>query len=73
MKVDYFPNINLMVWRKSIVELKQREVAERIGYTRQYYALVECGKHNGGKKFWKALQIAFDYSDATIKYLQEKC
>lgn len=44
-------------------KLSQQEMAEKIGYRRAMYSLVESGKREGRRAFWTALQAAFNVPD----------
>lgn len=43
--------------------LTQEQMAERMGWSRQYYAKAENGKSIGSIRFWQRLQEAFDVPD----------
>ena len=44
-------------------DLKQREMAEKIGVPRETYVCVENGTRNGKPEFWDKFQRAFGIQD----------
>lgn len=48
----------LAEWRKNI-GFTQAKIAEKLGYSRTYYAQVETGFRIGGAEFWRRLQELF--------------
>lgn len=51
--------------------LTQKEMAVKMGVTRQTYANVENGKRSGNSEFWDALQKAFDIPDSEMYTLMK--
>lgn len=43
--------------------LTQQQMANKMGWSRQYYAKTENGRSNGSITFWNRLQYAFDLPD----------
>ena len=56
------PNIALQQLRGSR-NLSQMELGEKLGYTRQYIARIECGISEGKKAFWLDVQTFFNIPD----------
>lgn len=46
--------------------LTQAEFAEKLGYSRSQYALIEQGKRNGTQDFWQKLQEVFSVNDCAM-------
>lgn len=61
---------NLKVFRVK-QKLNQKEMAEKIGVSRQVYSYIERGKRNGSTDFWQALQKVFAIPDAEMWQLQK--
>lgn len=47
-------------------KMTQAEFAEKVGYSRSQYALIEQGNRNGTQDFWNKLQAAFDIADSEM-------
>lgn len=50
-------------------ELTQKQLAERIGCTRENYAMMEAGKSDGSIKLWIAIQKELGVSAEDILYI----
>ncbi len=46
--------------------LTQEQMAERMGWSRQYYAKTENGRSSGSILFWTRLQDAFNIPDGEV-------
>lgn len=55
---------------RSKYDLKQSEIAARLGTTTSYYCLIEQGKRNGTFDFWQALQREFNLTGDEVWKLQ---
>lgn len=47
-------------------KMTQAEFAEKVGYSRSQYALIEQGNRKGTQDFWNKLQTAFNIPDAEV-------
>lgn len=56
---------NLKVFRVAR-NLKQEEIASKIGISRAHYAAIEIGQRDGTYKFWSNFQKAFNVPDAEM-------
>jgi transcriptional regulator with XRE-family HTH domain len=61
--------MNLKLWRIKN-NLTTKQVAERLGITRQYYSLIERGERNP-RTFWLDFQKSYDISDINLKKLEK--
>ena len=62
--------MNLKVLRVKHL-LTQEEMAAKIGCTRGSYQAIEKGYRQGGKTFWRNLQLAFNIKDVDMWALQK--
>ena len=56
---------------RSDIGLKQEEIAEKIGVSRQTYGNAEQGKRVGSVEFWFALQKVFDVPLDLLRVIQK--
>ena len=49
----------------------QEKMAAKIGCTRGSYQAIESGNRQGGKTFWRKLQLAFNIDDVDMWALQK--
>lgn len=47
-------------------KMTQAEFAEKLGYSRSQYALIEQGNRNGTQDFWLKLQERFSIDDCAM-------
>lgn len=47
-------------------DLKQHEIAEKIGVPRETYVCIENGTRNGKREFWDKFQRAFNIPDSEM-------
>ena len=51
--------------------LKQEEIAEKLGVTKGTYSKIENGKSRGSQEFWEKLQEVFKLEDGKVWRLQK--
>ncbi len=56
---------------RSDLGLRQEEIAEKIGVTRQIYGYVEQGKRMGTVEFWQRLQEVFSVPPNLLLVIQK--
>ena len=44
--------------------MTQQETAEKVGCSRPLYSLIETGRRNGSRDFWKQVQAVYGLTDA---------
>lgn len=49
--------------------LTQKQLAERVGCSRENYAMLETGKSDGSIKVWKAIREALNITPEDILYI----
>lgn len=60
---------NMLKELRCKAELTQKQLADRIGCTRENYAMMENGKSDGSIKLWIAIQRELNISAEDILYI----